>query len=1049
MAGEDKSKEVIRLTAGQVAWLDIIAPKSPHAEYVALRKAENPSGRDALFDNGDFSRFVTGKSGCRRELAETVFHAYGTSYGQMKLIEEWPFIVAAECADDSPSEVLDEFLRKCGVLLWQGSDAKSPFVTFLGKATSPNLEPILLDMVSSVLEHRRNLNAFQRSAIFGELLDYLYETRQYTRWPQWMIALSRQPNRYLFKRIRAKPDSGVFFPGGKKDAAGTVHYDLAAIENLSKEELDECAYFVRRVNMRINEIRFDNFKREQEEFDAIFDKLSSSPKSTLFEALRELTDLGKCSARNYFAWARENVKPFLEAVRKSSNENRWYFLVCATRLMYDWARWHYYSTEDDDRKNACEMYRDIRDLADECFDDNDATDKIRCRFAYMAATACRYMAEGTSEGIWRGDATAADYASAAIRYARGAVDVFKKASREMGNGGEKRALNYRFNRNYARILTFAARWWLMHPNKRGMHPHMESEDPDYPDNYGVQLLEVARECHAESVFLPMGPDCGHDKGPVVLYGKRQLEYEFHLRVCIEMLAHHFSVDMQYGVAADLPSRAMRRFCEMILIYDHLFKSGKPDGLVGKRFTELHPDTVRSAREWLLGHEAGSFEDYKFDVSQLNKTLQGAPPSLEETRFEIICAFMFNPATERVAESALWGQLVAIEDGVNSGKPFSEEAVDFVRKIWRPASTALKADFDETCYRMRRKTAQFEREYTSPEQRVEKWKDYPPFRYWFKLVAAPGNNPNRVKCLLRRFGMGWDHLEKGESGGQKEAGAKRGPKRKKKFREISKEEREQLLKMIFGPWRERKELNDVLFPNSEAIQRATCAETPDDARKAARMAAKSRTASMTQFMNRGKSSGEIEAALKVLLSIDPMAGAPNMAAFGKDKAIEGEFSTDVMVFKKNAARYLKRISQFDACQNIEVATIAIEALACDLDNKAIGHQEATMAMSTLWHGITALLEGMGNVPFSLLRDLGKSIHDAVSASSKHCKLEIKTFHAVAERHAKSLWRHASLGPAEARTSFNILAELTGRRIPPELTECFCASFPSERAHGYNR
>ena len=767
MKAKEKKQESVRLTTSQSAWLKMIVPETPHAKYMELRKEKDPSAKDILFDNGNFGRFLRGELSCRRELAETVFKAFGMSPKQMEIVKGFTFL--ADVGKDPASSATSMFFKGCGRLLWHLDAGKG--------AADPATEPILLDLVSCVLEHRKaNLTYPQKFTVFGELLDYLNETRQYQRWPEWMIALSRQSNRDLFKKIRAKSADNGFFPGAKKDANGRVSYDIAVLENLTKDELDDCAFFVRRVNMRINEIRFDNFRKQQDEFDAISGKLLSNTGNPLFTALRELEERGKSFVRNYFAWAKENVKPYLEAVRKTNNPHRWYFLMCATRLMYDWARWHYYSVLDEDKRNACDMYRDIRDLADECAHyvnalfarrqkagaklpkEEWALPVVKCRFHYMAATACRYMAECTSEGIWHGDEDAADYASAAVEYARKAVREYEKGYAIISGGGENKALNYRFRRNCARILTFAARWWLLHPNEYGGQPHMKGCDGDYPESYGMALLNEAGAHYAEAVFTPIGADESSGRRPMVLHGKRQLEYEFHLRVWLEMLAYYCRTYMEPGDEEGASYVAMPMFCRMLLIYDHLFKEGGDASASWGRLTSLTHETAEAAREWLRRHDPYSGEGEVFDVSQLDRTLQGVPPSLEETRFEMLCAFRFSTsATQRATDSALWKQLERMEG--EAGSPSSDEIAEFVKRVWLPAKDALQADLDETLGIMKGKTARFLKENKTAEDRKRNWKGYPPFKYRFNLLAAPGNNSKHVECIMHRFKMEWDRVKK--------------------------------------------------------------------------------------------------------------------------------------------------------------------------------------------------------------------------------------------------------------------------------------------------
>ena len=253
--------------------------------------------------------------------------------------------------------------------------------------------------------------------------------------------------------------------------------------------------------------------------------------------------------------------------------------------------------------------------------------------------------------------------------------------------------------------------------------------------------------------------------------------------------------------------------------------------------------------------------------------------------------------------------------------------------------------------------------------------------------------------------------------------------KNAFKNMSREEREKLLAMVFGPWMERAKLNEILFPDSKN--------------------GKSRFSSMWELLNHGKSAGVIEAALEILLSQDPMAGEPNMEAFGKDKASKDEFRTDIAVFAAKASKHLAKHSLQVASQTIARAAKAIVSLAGKMKKGEKGGEEARAAMGALWYGIAASLESMEDIPFELLQNLCKPLGAAVSASSSQCRAEIEAFHAAAGKHSAVLWRHAVRGPAEARESFRVFVELTGKRPNAGLVEDFCGAFlpgKSSSAHG---
>lgn len=760
----------IKLSGKQAAWLKMIAPEMAHATYKELRKKKAPGRQDALFDNGNFGAFLRGERSCARELAETVCEAYGTTLDQLEVVRQLPIRLPSPCRGGqrqaSAEKAADQFFKSCGDFLWKETqkDKQQPSSVPAGIT-----EDALLDLLGWTLEKKTFLTNRQKLVIFGELLDYLLETRQYGRWGKWMISLSHENNRNMFREIRLQHSKGSVFPGSTRDPNGQLHFDQAELEKLSKTQLDDYAFFVRRLNMYINQLRHENFARREHAFAELAEHGGVPPK--LSPVLDAIQAKGKVPVRNYFRWALDNVKPFLEAVRRTKNPHRWYFLMCATRLMYDWARWHYYSVLDEDKRAACDMYHDIRDLAEKCRLNSSVEVTIKCRFAYMAATACRYMAEGASAGIWGRQKEAAGYVVEAVDFARYAMDVWKSEKSD-AETGEYKALNYRFTRNYARIATFAARWWLLHPTKSGERPFMPEQDNLDPKRYGIILLRGRKErkkkelkeltgateyCQ-QTICSPLRADESAATCPMVLEGKRLLEYEFHLRVCLEMLVYFFSNDTEGAPKIDDSDsediqKAMSIFCRMVVIYTYLFLAGFR-GNSKKKWMTLAED----AKLWLKRHDHYfdvQTEENPFDISVLDKTVQGSPPSLSETRFETVCSFMYSIGIgAQPSINVLWGFLSEL-----SRKIQVEGLVEFLDKVWGPAKKALEADLKESVKIAESDTEAFSKTNGTSKLRKEHWKDYPPFRFRNALVNAPGNNPEYVACLMRQFGLRWDAVKK--------------------------------------------------------------------------------------------------------------------------------------------------------------------------------------------------------------------------------------------------------------------------------------------------
>ena len=217
----------VRLTLRQAKWLETLAPEKAHSQYVALRETKNPGVRDALFDHGNFRRFLRGGLGCSRELAESVFEVYGTTVGQVEAIRALgagfrvpnAFNDTEESALAATEAATRQFFEHCGALLWEGA-FQDGGCGAADSAAVPKIDDIVLDLTGCVIEHKRQLDGGQKRGIFGELLDYLLETRQDDRWGEWMIALSREQNRELFRKIRKNPGKNCMFDCVREDADG-------------------------------------------------------------------------------------------------------------------------------------------------------------------------------------------------------------------------------------------------------------------------------------------------------------------------------------------------------------------------------------------------------------------------------------------------------------------------------------------------------------------------------------------------------------------------------------------------------------------------------------------------------------------------------------------------------------------------------------------------------------------------------------------------------------------------------------------------------------
>lgn len=797
-------KKAIALTPTQVGWLRMLKPEDPYSRYLSLRgKYGNAVSNLKPLDHGGFGSFVRGDTSRDERDAAVIFEAYGTNQEQVELVEEMGLrfgVNDEEITDQQTDTKLDDFFRGCGSILWDEStehllsmrkcvvQSRSRNQESVGISEDVSLESALLGLVDVILVNRglrqsknRKVNGgcaevgchdevtdkspfsnVQKRIVFGELLDYLIENRSYDRWSSWMTALSRGNFRKAFSQMR-RGKSLNWFSEYAFDAS-----DSDALTRLSAQELEELAFFIRQLNMRINEIRHRNFVNEQKRFDRVVKVRESNRDalSLIYKEIKDATLERKVVVRNSFKWALDNICPCWHALSVAANPHRWFFLMCATRLLYDWARWNYYSVRKEDQRHSCDMYREILRLSEICDNDGSADTEILCRFRYMASTACRYMAECSAAGIW-GDKNlegARWYVNKAVELAGAAMRTWDEYS-DGKIGGKYAALRYRFRRHYARQTTFAARWWLQHPQKNGLRFLMPEKDDILISKgvvkdrnwYGGYLLQEAHEYCKKSICAPLGPD---EKlyGIIRLKDKRNLEYEFHLRVWIELLVWDFGIDCEDDEPMDVDHKAMVAFCQIICIYHYLFASAD----VVKKMTSIDANVARASRIWLAKNEG---DKVLFDVSQLSKTIQAEPPSVEETRFEIVTSIMHSAATTQdVLISTLWRTLEKLADKVSRKKDnphgkITSPMSDFVYQIWLPARKGLETDLQQSIRKVVAKTKKFNDAHVTYEALAKDWKNYPPFEFRNALVNAPGNNPRHVEVLMQHYGLSIDKIKK--------------------------------------------------------------------------------------------------------------------------------------------------------------------------------------------------------------------------------------------------------------------------------------------------
>lgn len=233
-------------------------------------------------------------------------------------------------------------------------------------------------------------------------------------------------------------------------------------------------------------------------------------------------------------------------------------------------------------------------------------------------------------------------------------------------------------------------------------------------------------------------------------------------------------------------------------------------------------------------------------------------------------------------------------------------------------------------------------------------------------------------------------------------------------DLAKEERSRLFRFFFGDWKERSELNDVLFPE-----------------------AKSKSALVSVLINRGKLPRDIEAILKLLLSIEPMAGKMVAEHYGEDRAALDEFKADLEEFFMNAKEYFRMRDTTDPGEKVATVAELISGIGGSMAPDSSDFPFACKAMEALLQGLTALLGTMHSIPFFLMEEISVPVRKAIDAGTNYCSRDaIEMLRNTLLEKMDGLWKHAVLGPREAKSSFEVYSRLIGEKIPLETIKAFC-------------
>ena len=643
------------------------------------------------------------------------------------------------------SNDLASLLESCKDFLWNGIARKT--------RKSQSQEALVVELVGGVLNRDKKLSREVHKVALGELFDYLLENRMFKEYKDCLWGLARKAREDLCRK------DTPWFPGcSSVDKDGCPIIDVAKTNALTEEQFEDAAILVRCVNMQINAVRSLKFrdKLQYEDLSLATFARYLSPEQIVscqddIDELAKKRDEKSIKALQKKLWLRKAfgeiihlIKPvWLTVYEKSNNPYRWRFLCAGARLFYDWARYHWYSLDREDVKNATNMYKQILDMALMCDSDGSTDFKIKAQFMYMAATSCRYMAEAASSGKWGKRCDAIGYVVDAICYAKKAMEfVPKKGSR---------AFEYRFKRNYARIQTFAVRWWLKHEmpdmtiypcfkgkyKLRGADKHL----------WGIDVLKDSLAKIEETLRCPISPDDrSRNEGTLCLRGKRLLEWEFHLRIQIEAIIAWLPNDSD--AVHDNPQGCMKlahaAFALILLNYAHLCR--------GK--THLGSQSL----EWARRQVEASYSDYDFcfaSIKTLDKTIQEAPPSAT-CRFEIINSIFFSFLGDRGREETwLYKELKGRE---KDNSPARMAMVSLMQDLNEDILPSLKEEDRKFRLANRRESVCENEEWVKKQ---EKWKDLPAFRHLNELIWGPGSNPIECERLFSYYGLDWNYYGKGD------------------------------------------------------------------------------------------------------------------------------------------------------------------------------------------------------------------------------------------------------------------------------------------------
>ena len=577
----------MKLTEAQSKWLSFLLPPGEMLKRFLRTAVGRRFVGNKTFEKR-FYHFIAGVKGMPDDVAAAIWRSIGIVGKDLALAEQ----LKPEKLEKNDKFDSRSFIENCSKALWSGVIGKTTINVGTAEAAA------ILGLMDRILVRRKSFSTEDKRSILGEMTDYLTETRDYGRWEKWVSELPvkiiegesplTQKEESLFPSVKE-----FLSPGFEKIAEERAFH--IRYRGLHINYLRHRLYVLRRKLMALNEKKAALPDGDHGKFD---NAIAATQK-----AINEVHDDN--GIRGEFLAVKEPLIEFLEGIAKvkalPTDGPRRYFLFCCLRLLGDWGKYHYTSTADDTSvagealklvRKICNKYVDLRKrlIADKKWSWH-ACDAM---LPYLDSTSCLKICDATRR---RSENEAYDVVCEMLKMANHArmVSLMSKSS----------AAEYRADRNYARCLTTAARWWLKTGKKMIVGTNQKVD--------GYWLIENAARIWRDTLIPALKSAENKENGRVVLRYKRALEHEFHLRVQIELLIA--DTKRKDGETEEVwLHRAEVAYCKALLIYCHLFPS-------------TSKEVVNVVEKWLKAHCKNDEDTSEyFRVEDLKQSRQENPPS---------------------------------------------------------------------------------------------------------------------------------------------------------------------------------------------------------------------------------------------------------------------------------------------------------------------------------------------------------------------------------------------------------------------------------------